>query len=451
MKTFVTLGLLICAWTNVWAQTNTIVTIAGTGTGSFSGDGGQATDATLYVPTSVCVGNLGDIYFSDGVNQRVRKIDVTGIVTTIAGNGIAGYNGDNLPATNAKLNAVCDIWPDSNNNIYIADALNNRIRKVTISSGLITTVAGTGAIGSSGDGGLATNAALSGPTGVCLDNTGNIYIADYDNNKVRKVDAATGTISTIAGNGVAGYNGDGIPATNAEIHGAIQVAVDRDGNVLICDQWNHRVRRVNKNTGIITTIAGTGIQGYSGNDSAATTAKLNQPSGLFVDKDNNIYVAEYGNGTIRKIDGATGVISLIAGTGTRGYSGDGGPATSAKLRCADVYLDTFGTTYIADYENNRIRMVYNPKLATPEIAESGYVKVYPSPAGDVITVDYKLEDGVDGDFALTDMAGRTLIAKNLPAYNCSATVNITSLSPGLYTYKVLQKNMLISSGKIIKQ
>ncbi len=458
IKRTIILLLFTCACVCSQAQVAIITTIAGTGAGSFGGDGGPATNAKLYYPTGVCLDRDGNIFLADGVNQRIRRIDgATGIITTVAGNGIAGYNGDNIPATDAKLNAPCDVYTDTSGNVYIADGLNNRIRKITTSSGLITTVAGTGVIGSSGDGGMATNAELSGPVGVCLDNTGNIYIADYDNNKVRKIDIVSGIISTIAGNGTAAYNGDGIPAISAEINGAIQVAADDSGNVFICDQWNHRVRKVNKNTGIITTIAGNGVSGYSGNDSAATNAKINQPSGICFDKHGNIFLAEYGNGTIRKIDAVSGIISLIAGTGTRGFSGDGGPATAAKLRCADVFLDTFGSVYIADYENNRIRIVYNPQLDVPsQNVSTSQVRVYPNPATNVLTIEYKLPNNEEAIMQIIDIMGRLVITKNLssqkqPFGKLTMTLNISSLSQGVYLYKVVQNGGAISTGRIIKE
>ena len=217
----------------------------------------------------------------------------TGIITTIAGNGIAGYSGDGGLATNAELNNPYGVAVDSNGNIYIADTNNNRIRKVNSTTGIITTIAGNGTAGYSGDGGLATNAELYYPYGVAVDSNGNIYIADTYNNRIRKVNSTTGIITTIAGNGTAGYSGDGGPATNAQLNYPYGVAVDSSGNIYIADTDNNRIRKVNSTTGIITTIAGNGNPGYSGDGGPATNAELYDPSGVAVDSNGNIYIADY--------------------------------------------------------------------------------------------------------------------------------------------------------------
>jgi Secretion system C-terminal sorting domain/NHL repeat len=418
------------------------------------------TNARLYLASGVCLDAMGNLYVADGFNHRVRRIErSTGIITTIAGTGSPGYNGDNILATNAKLFVPCEVFADSFGDIYVTDGKNNRVRKITMATGIISTVAGNGGSGNGGDGGSATNAQLSVPVGLCLDNLNNIYIGDYSNNKIRKVDALTGVITTIAGvgttgytGGFLGYSGDGGQATNAVFSGVENVFVDNTGNLFICDQWNHAVRKVSATTGIITTIAGNGTSGYSGDNGPATSAKLNQPGGVFVDKENNIFIAEYGNGTVRKIDGNSGVITTVAGTGITGFAGDGGPATNALLRCADVFLDTFGTMYIADYENNRIRMVCNPKLSSPqEVIPSLPVNIYPNPTKNELTIEYNLPAKEDATIQITDITGRLVITKNLSSNHQKEIIGIGGLSPGVYLYRVVQGGNTIAAGRVVKE
>ena len=202
---------------------------------------------------------------------------------------------------------------------------------------------------------------------------------------MRVVKSSTNEITTYAGTGGGGYSGDGGPAVNATIDAPLDVYADSNGNVLISDQYNHRVRKVDAVTGIITTIAGNGTPGFSGDGGLAIHAKLNQPTGLFVDKQNNIYVAEYGNGTVRRIDAVTGIITTVAGTGVTGFSGDGGPATNAKLFCSDVFVDSYGNLIIADYENNRIRKV-SSGVAVTDIDKAVEANLFPNPTTGVFSV-----------------------------------------------------------------
>jgi uncharacterized protein (TIGR03437 family) len=273
-------------------------------------------------------------------------------ITTVAGNGTAGSTGDFGPAISAALNGPEGVAMDSAGNLFIADYYNNRVRKVT-PTGTITTVAGTGADGSGGDGGLATSALFSHPSGVAVDNAGNLFIADYMNNRIRKVTPA-GTISTVAGNGTEGYNGDNIPATSAELWLPIGVAVDSAGNLFIAELTGYRIRKVTP-AGIISTVAGNGSPGY--NDGPATSAGLNFPTGVAVDGAGNIFIADRGNNFIRKVTPA-GMMSRVAGNGNQGFSGDGGPATSAALSYpSGVAVDAAGNLFIADAGNNLIRKV----------------------------------------------------------------------------------------------
>ena len=336
------------------AAVGDITTVAGTGTVGFSGDGGPATSAELNDPYGVAVDGSGNLYIADTQNNRVRKVDGSGTITTVAGTGTAGFSGDGGPATSAAALRSPGVAVDGSGNLYIADYANSRVRKVD-GSGTITTVAGTGTAGFSGDGGPATSAELDHPVGVAVDGSGNLYIADYDNNVVRKVNGS-GTITTIAGTGTFGFSGDGGPATSAELSSTAGVALDGSGNLYIADEDNSRVRKVD-GSGTITTVAGTGTAGFSGDGGPATSAELNFPGGVAVDGSGNLYIADAINHRVRKVDGS-GTITTVAGTGTFGFSGDGGPATSAELNDPDgVAVDGSGNLYIADFDNSRVRKV----------------------------------------------------------------------------------------------
>ena len=339
--------------------TGVITTVAGSGTPTFGGDGGLATAAQLYQPSGVAVDAAGSLYIADEFNNRVRNVSPpapTFLLSTFAGTGTAGYNGDGA-ATGAQLYYPTGTAVDLAGNVYIADQSNHRVRKVAAATGLISTIAGTGVGGYSGEAGPATSARLNEPEGVTTDAAGNLYIADMNNQRVRKVAAGTGIITTVAGNGVAGYSGDGAVATAAQLYYPTSVAVDGIGNLYIADRYNHRIRKVATN-GIISTVAGTGTAGVGGDGGAATLGQLNYPQGVAVDIAGNLYIADNYNHRVRKVTAATGVISTMAGTGTAGYLGEAGPATSARLYYpAGVAVDAAGNVFIADSYNQRIRMV----------------------------------------------------------------------------------------------
>ena len=338
-------------------RTGIITTIAGTGAFGRSGDGGAAISAQLGYPQGVAVDLSGNVYIVDTWNYKIRKVTSTGAITTIAGTGTIGSSGDGGAATSAQLLYPCGVSVDISGNVYIVDASNNKIRMVT-SKGIITTFAGTGTRGSSGDGGAATSAQLYNPFGVSVDISGNVYITDTDNHKIRMV-TSTGIITTFAGmgdRGSSGDGGDGGPATSATLSYPYGISVDISGNVYIADYGNHKIRMVTSK-GIITTFAGTGTAGSSSDGGAATSAQLNYPRGVSVGISRNVYIADTDNHKIRMVTSA-GIITTFAGTGTPGDSGDGGAATSAQLYYpSGVSVDISGNVYIADSSNHKIRMV----------------------------------------------------------------------------------------------
>jgi sugar lactone lactonase YvrE len=339
----------------------TISTVAGNGTFGYAGDAGPATSAELGAIYGVAVDGAGNLYLADGgqlAGTRVRKITAsTGIIATIAGNGTSGYSGDGGPATSAEINCM-GIAVDAAGNLYLADFNNQRVRKVSALTGVITTLAGNGTGAYSGDGAAATSASLHGPRAVALDAAGNIYIADQFNNAIRMVTAATGIISTIAGTGSFGYSGDGGPASSARLDGPQGVAIDSAGNVYLSDSGNFVAREVIAATGTIHTIAGTGTSGYGGDGGPATQAQLGHLWGIAVDGSNNVYLADWSNQRIRMVSAATGNMSTVAGNGIAGYTGDGAAAVSAELNLPEtVASDRDGNLYIADADNYRIRAV----------------------------------------------------------------------------------------------
>jgi sugar lactone lactonase YvrE len=326
----------------------------------YSGDGGPALSADLNYPVGIALDSVGNVYIADTSNHRIREVvAATGNIQTIAGNGVAGYSGDGGSATSASLSYPQGVAVDGAGNVYISDTSNHRIREVVAATGTIKTIAGNGISGYSGDGGPATSAALDFPGRVAVDSAGNVFIPDGYNSVIREVVAATGNIQTIAGNGTFSYSGDGGPATSAGLHFPRDVAVDIFGNVYIADTGNNVIREVVAATGQIRTIAGTGDQGYyySGDGGPATSAQLNTPYGIAVDMFGDVYIADSFNNAIREVVAATGTIETIGGYGPN-YLGDGGPATSASLVTPEsVALDSAGNIYIAETFNNVIRSI----------------------------------------------------------------------------------------------
>ncbi len=373
-----------------------VTLVAGTGAYSSTGDGGPATRATLMAPGPLALDATGNLYIAEVNGYRVRQVDRAGVIATVAGNGSFSFAGDGGQATDAQLTSASDVALDASGNAYIADWANHRVRRVS-RSGVITTFAGDGEDGYSGDGGRATAAALRYPSNIALDTAGNVYIASYLNFRIRKV-GIDGTISTVAGNGTVGYTGDGGPATSASIGYTGGLAVDRSGNLFIADNGAHRVRKVDSG-GNISTVVGTGEEGFGGDGGPAIAAQLKYPNGLTVDDAGNLFIADTFNGKIRKVTPDGGISSIadvgwalgitsdgggglfvgdgarvlhvtptgtaaVAGTGARGLSGDGGPATSAQLSGVGGLAFDGSDLYIADTQNGRIRKVSAVASAT---------------------------------------------------------------------------------------
>jgi hypothetical protein len=400
-----------------------ITTVAGDGVKGYNSDGIQATAAELYSPTGVAVDASGNLYIADFANERIRKVNTTGVISTVAGNGTWGYTGDNGQATVAELADPWSVAVDSSGNLYLTEISDSRVREVK-TSGLISTVVGDGTNGFTGDSGPASDASLNGPTGIALDAAGDLFIADTGNNRVREVNHSSQIITTFAGNGTgnfAGDNGqasaaeldspagvaldsagdlfiadgsnrvrevnhtstvittfagganpgDGNSAATAEINGPTAVAVDSAGDIFIADTSNNRIREVNHSTGLISTIAGNGIQGYSGNGGLAVAAELNAPTGVAVDAAGDVFIADAGNNRIREINASTGVITTVAGNGTAGYNGEGTGSTAELDNPTGVAVDANGNLYIADQFNQRLRKVVLSSDTITTVAGNG--------------------------------------------------------------------------------
>ncbi len=347
-----------------FSECSYIYTFAGNGIPGHS-DGKPAENAELQNPLGVAVFSNSAVYIADRDNNRIRIVHIHGMITTFAGNGSAGYSGDGRHATSAELKSPSGVTVSSTHEVYIADTGNNRIR-VVFTNGTITTFSGTGSAGYSGDGGLAVSAELHSPSGVAVSSTGEVYIADTGNNCTRVV-FTNGTITTFSGTGSAGYSGDGGPATNAELNHPRGVAVSSTGEVYIADTGNNRIRVVFTN-GTITTFSGSA--GHSGDAGLAVSSELKSPSGVAVSSTGEVYIADTGNNRIRVVF-MNGIIATLAGNGIPGYFGDGRLATSAELYSpSGVAVSSTGEVYIADSDNNRIRLVVNS--TSSQCSDIGY-------------------------------------------------------------------------------
>jgi streptogramin lyase len=337
-----------------------INTVAGSDTHGYSGDGGPVTNALLNDPENVYIDERGNMFISDLGNQVIREVDArSGIIHTVAGNGLNGFSGDGGPATQASMSNAFHIVADDEGNLYISDLSNNRIRRIDHHTGIITTIAGTGVIGFNGDG-KATTCQLTGPFGINIDKKGNLIFSDQYGLCIRKLDLKNGMLTTIAGNTlIRGYAGDGGPATQASFNFIWHVAMDENsGDIYVNDEFNYVIRKIDARTGIISTVAGNGIKGNSGLGGPATQASFTEPVGVAVDQDGNVFITDQVLMQIYQVDRKTGLINVIAGNGTPGFSGDGGPSIKALLNHPNcLSFDPSGNLFISDPLNNRIREI----------------------------------------------------------------------------------------------
>jgi sugar lactone lactonase YvrE len=409
-------------------------TIAGNGTAGYMGDGGPAPLAELNDPDGVNFDAQGNLYIADVVNSVIRKVDGAGNITTVAGNNTAGFGGDGGPATAAELNGPFGVVPDAAGDLYIEDTLNARIRKVNATTGIITTIAGNGTFGLSGDGGAATAAEVAEVQGSRFDAAGNLYVAQCGPAAIRKIDAA-GIITTLAGTGTDGFSGDGGPATSAQLNCASGVAIDAAGELFIADYLNNRIRKVAAN-GIITTIAGTGTPGFTGDGGPALAAEINLPNDVAVDAAGDVYIADSGNNRVRMID-PTGVITtLVGGLNNAGSAGVNAPSSLA--------FDLAGNVYFSDAGNNAIREVFPAgALAFPatEIGtEAAPLTVTLSNIGNLpVTIASQASFGLSGNTTDFSLAGGSCLAGATLAANggsCALEIGFTPTVTGTRTLTV---------------
>jgi uncharacterized protein (TIGR03437 family) len=347
----------------------TVTTFAGNGTAGYGGDNGPAAQAQINAVVGLAADIFGNVYLADQNNHRVRKVDSTGKITTLAGTGTPGFGGDGGQAAQAQLNLPLGVCVDPVGNVFVNDYGNRRIRKID-TSGKITTVAGNGINVHSGDGGPATQAGMVIPIRCAVDRAGNLYIADQGAHRIRKVDS-TGTITTFAGTGAQGFSGDGNLSTLASMNNPTAVATDSSGAVYITDQFNHRIRKVDS-TGIINTVAGNGVSSYGGDGGVPTQASFSFPGSIVVDSAGSLFIVDTQANRIRKVSG--GVIQTIAGTGGLGSGGDGGPALQATFNNPfAIALDQSGNIYVGDTQNNKIRKITGISTPTPPTIDADKV------------------------------------------------------------------------------
>lgn len=411
--------LLLCfAFTT---QSQTITTVAGTGSSGFSGDGGLATTAKLNLPFNLTFDKSDNIYIADTYNNSIRRIDnESGIITTVVGTA------DKKQIS--ELKTPTGLTFDNNNNLYVADLANLRIRKVNMETGSSMTLVGKKSETEFPN----IDDALGGPFNVVFDKQGNLYVSVNGDSNVKKVDFSTGKVTVIAGSGEVGFSGDGGQATAAKLANPTGLALDGN-NLYISDSGNERIRKVNLSTGIISTIAGTGEKGFLSDEDDASKAQLANPLGLTVDNSGNLYFVDRGNNMVRKITTSTGKISTVVGNGESGYSGDGELAKNAKLaNPTGVAFNNAGDLYIVDRGNNRIRKIAGlDNEAKEDIALEANINVYPNPSTDKINIELK-NNVMLNSAILFDINGNKA---NVQMTN--NTLNVSKLPRGIYVLKLV--------------
>jgi len=435
-----------------FARGQIITTVAGNGMTGYGGDNGLATSAKIGNTGFIAFDTNCNYYFTEN-NNTIRKVSPAGIITTIAGCGLQGFSGDSGIATSARFNGPTSIAIDFSGNIYISDFYNNRIRKINIVTGIITTFAGNGIGGYNGDTLTATLASLWSPAGIGFDKKGNLYISDYGNSRIRKVDTF-GIMTTIAGNGTVGYSGDNGQAISAILNSPYGLHFDTLSNLFFAD--GNRVRKINMVTGIITTVAGNGGQGFAGDLGQADSAELFKPLDVIVDAYGNLYISDLDNNRIRKVN-TSGIISTIVGNGNTGFNGDSISANLATIYSPrGLALDKCGNLYISDNGNNRIRKVsFNPSCADTScgphvnivsniIANSDF-SVYPNPVNRLLHIDNL---ATSTHYSISNMLGAVVLQGVL--VRGSNSVNMEGLVPGVYVLELVNNEQRVVK-KIVKE
>jgi streptogramin lyase len=334
-----------------------IETFAGAGRAGYAGDGGQATKAQLDNPFGVARGPDGALYICDTMNHVIRKVDRNGVITTVAGAGKKGYSGDGGPALDAALNEPYEIRFNKQGDMFFVERLNHVVRRVDAKTRIITTVAGSGQAGFSGDGGAATQATLNQPHSIQFDARGDLYICDILNHRIRKVDTKTGVITTFAGTGDKKPTPDGAKIAGTPLNGPRAIDFDRRGDMWLALREGNAVYRLDMKAGTIHHVAGTGEKGFTGNGGAAKLATLSGPKGLSVAPNGDVYLADTESHSIRMIDVRKQTIELIAGTGAKGDGADGDPLACQMARPHGVFVDRDGSIFIGDSEAHRVRVI----------------------------------------------------------------------------------------------
>ena len=446
--------LLICLAPK--AQAQTITTIAGNGTMGFSGDGGPATAAEMAAPNGICSDTAGNIYVADEINNCVRKISTTGIITTVVGIGSGGFSGDGGSATAAELNQPTGVAFDVTGDMYVADYMNVRIRKVDHATGIITTIAGNGTAALAGDGGPASAASFSGPCCLAIFRQ-LLYVSDIQDNRVRVINLSTGIITTVAGNGATTYAGDGMPATAAHIVFPQGICVDTFGDLYIADNGGS-IRKVDHSTAIISTVAGTWTSAFYGDGGPATAAGVNGPDAVVVSKSGDIYLIDYQDNRIRKVDHITGIINTIAGDGSFAYGGDGGPASASKIRDSrGMCLDPQGNLFFGDQTSvvRKIELyVADTTDTTTHASHVGLLEstqqtvlIYPNPAtNDVsISISSSFQPVV---FNVINIMGQNVLTGSLAS---NGHFSVKDFPSGVYTIQILTREGTVLSSKLQKE
>lgn len=410
---------------------------------SFFGEGIIGTSSLLAAPSGLCV-YQGSLYIADQASTRIRKVDLSSeIITTVAGNGKSGSAGDGGPALAANLANPFQVKPDPEGNLFIVDFGNHAIRRIDKTTGNISTIAGTlGISGFSGDGGLATNAKLFQPSAIAFDMGGNLVIADRFNNRIRRVDRVTNIIMTIAGSGTAGFSGDGGPAISAQFNTVSHLAYDSKWNLYVSDRLNHRIRKIEATTGIVTTVMGNGSTLYDQDGLEALSAGLNWPYGIAFDSQDNMIVADAANNRILLVQATSRIVTTIAGTGVKGFDGDGGPSIDAKLNFPrDLIVNNDEEIYIVDSENNRLRVIEGYEVQITALGDEkhpGPPILYPQPASGVVNIRIpQCSSTIACNVELVDVAGRPI---HVPFNQTSEGIqlNIHGLAAGVYVARVTQ-------------